>query len=203
MEIIFEILKIVLPAIIAGLFTFFVTKYTYNKNRPLDKIEIAYNRVYYPLYRLITNQDINEDIDLVIHKAKDYFNKYDKYIDKSTIRIYKTLCEYKTNANKKNAYRIFKNNIYDKNSYLRRRLGYLEPNFAQSYKYATPSTKSLFRISIEFGVMYIALILCSITMNKWNVIYIIFFVIFCGTLILIIVEIIWCLIRFIYYKIRK
>lgn len=53
---ILELSKIILPAIITGLFTFFITKYTYNKNRPLDKMEIAYNRVYYPLYQIISDE---------------------------------------------------------------------------------------------------------------------------------------------------
>ena len=49
-DIILELLKVVLPVVITGLFTFFVTKYTYSKNIPLDKLEITYNRVYYPIY---------------------------------------------------------------------------------------------------------------------------------------------------------
>lgn len=36
----------ILPAIIAGFFTFYITKYTYSKNQPLDKLEIAYNNIY-------------------------------------------------------------------------------------------------------------------------------------------------------------
>lgn len=59
MEKIFDIIKIILPSIITGIFTFLITRYNYNKNIPLDKLEIAYNRVYYPLFRLIKdNNDI-------------------------------------------------------------------------------------------------------------------------------------------------
>ena len=47
MEIILNLFKVILPAITTGLFTFFITKYTYNRNRPIDKIEIAYDRIYY------------------------------------------------------------------------------------------------------------------------------------------------------------
>lgn len=50
-----EILKAVLPVIITGIITFLITKYSYHKNIPLDKLEIAYNRIYYPIYCLITS----------------------------------------------------------------------------------------------------------------------------------------------------
>ena len=50
MKILFEVLKVILPAIISGIFTFIVTKYTYNKNKPLDKLEIAYDKVYKTLF---------------------------------------------------------------------------------------------------------------------------------------------------------
>ena len=53
MGIFIEIMKIVLPTIVGGIFTFLITKYTYNKNVPLDKLEIAYNRIYCPLYQLL------------------------------------------------------------------------------------------------------------------------------------------------------
>jgi len=201
MENIFNILKIILPAITTGLFTFLITKYTYNRNKPLDKLEIAYNRIYYPLYRIIT--DDNNDINNIINKSKVYFIKYDKYIDISTKRLFDSLCNTNKETKRKSVYRNFKNNIYNQNSYLRRRLGYLEPSFAKLYKYSTPSTKSLFRITLEFCVIYITLILCSITMNKWNVIFSLSTIIFSISLIILICEIIWCLLRFLYFKIRK
>lgn len=46
MGIFIEIMKIVLPTIVGGIFTFLITKYTYNKNVPLDKLEIAYNHEF-------------------------------------------------------------------------------------------------------------------------------------------------------------
>ena len=101
MEILFEVLKIILPAIIAGLFTFFVTKYTYNNNRPLDKIEIAYNRIYYLLCKIISNKNINGDINEVIKRSKLYFTKYDKYVDVSTKRIFENLCNCNKEAKEK------------------------------------------------------------------------------------------------------
>ena len=203
MENVFNILKIILPAVTTGLFTFFITKYTYNNNKPLDKIEKAYNRVYYPLYRIVSDKNSDNNINNVIDESKIYFMKYDKYIDISTKRLFKLLSECNKEAKKRSIYRSFKDNIYNRNSCLRRRLGYLEPSFAELYKYSTPSTKSLFRITIEFCVIYITLILCSITMNKLNIVFSISTSIFFIFLIVIICEIIWCLLRSLYYKIRK
>lgn len=203
MEIIFEILKVVLPAIITGLFTFFITKYTYSNNRPLDKMEIAYNRIYFPIYKIISDKNISNDINEVVDKCKIYFVKYDKYIDISTKRLFKTLCNCNKDAKKKSIYKNFKGNIYDRNSYLRRRLGYLEPNFVQLYKYTTPGAKSLFRITIGLCLLYATLILGGITMNISNIIFTASVVIFAVSLVWIICELLWCFLRFLYYKIRK
>lgn len=199
MEILFEILKIVLPAIIGGLFT----KYTYNKNMPLDKLEIAYNRIYHPIYRIIFDKNIGEDINQVINRSKIYITKYNKYIDISTKKIFDELCKCNNETKKKSIYRNFKNIIYDRNTYLRRRLGYLEPNFIQIYKYATPESKSLFRFFMELCVVYISLFSCGITMNRFNIIFNISIAVFAMFILLIIGELIWCLLRFLYYKIRK
>lgn len=201
METLFEILKVILPAIITSLFTFFITKYTYNNNRPLDKIEIAYNRIYYPIYKIISDKNI--DINEVIKISKSYFTKYEKYADLSTKRLFEALCSCNKEAKKKSIYQSFKDNIYNRNSYLRRRLGYLEPGFIQLYRYSTPASKSLFRITIWLCMLYIALIICSITMNISNVIYTAFVVIFFISLILTIFELLCCLLRFLYYKIMK
>lgn len=203
MENIFNILKIILPAITTGLCTFLITKYTYNKNRPLDKLEIAYNRIYYPIYRLIFDENFNNDINVIIDKSKIYFIKYDKYIDISTKRLFDSLCKTNKETKRKSIYRSFKDNIYNRNSYLRRRLGYLEPSFVQLYKYSTSSAKSFFRIIIEFCVIYITIILCGITINRWNIIFNVSIIIFCIAFIFIVCEIVWCLLRLLYYKIRK
>lgn len=201
MNTLFEILQVVLPSIITGLFTFLITKYTYNKNVPLEKMEIAYNRIYYPIYKIVSNENTN--INDVISKIQIYFIKYNKYIDRATNRLFNELCKCTNEAKKKSIYARFKNNIYNRNSYLRRRLGYLEPGFAQLYKYSIPTTKSFFRITMEFGVLYIAIMLCGITMNFSNLIFNISAIVFTASLLCIICELIWCFSRFLYYKIKK
>lgn len=204
MKTLFEILKVMLPAFITGVFTFLVTKYTYKRNKPLDKMEISYNRVYYPIYKIISDNNINNDVCQVISKCKTYFDKYDKYVDISTKKLFDRLNKSDTEAKRISIYQSFIENIYSKNSYLRRMLGYLEPNFFQIYKYSSPYAKSLFRICVEFLLLYCSVLLSTITMNFVNRIYFYFTMLaFLTFFIICILEIIWCLLRFIYYKIRK
>lgn len=202
-EILFKILEVLLPAIITGVFTFFITRYTYNKNRPLDKIEIAYNRIYYPLYRIISDKNINGNINEVINKSKIYFTRYEKYIDFSTKRLFESLCKCTKEAKKKSIYRQFRNHIYNRNSYLRRRLGYLEPSFIQRYKSSSPSIKSLVRIFIGLCGVYILLFSCNIFVERFDTIFDISAKIFFIFLQWIICELIYCFFGFLYYKIRK
>ncbi|MBD5097667.1 MAG: hypothetical protein HDT40_11900 [Lachnospiraceae bacterium] len=155
-EQLFDIIKNTLPTIITCIFTFLITRYKYNKNIPLDKLEIAYNRVYYPLFRLIKD---NNDMDSVINKSRQYLDKYNKYVDRATIMALNTLVNSNTDAEKRKAYEKFEDNIYDKHSYLRRRLGYLEPKFFQMYTYMPSSQQLLFRIAFEFWIMCICIFL--------------------------------------------
>lgn len=203
MKTIFEILKVVLPAIITSLFTFLITKYTYNNNHPLDKLEIAYNRIYYPLYRIIFDKNIEEDINQVINRSEKYITKYSKYIDISTKKLFDELRKCNKETKKKSIYQSFKNNINNRNSYLRRRLGYLEPNLIQTFKFATPELQSFYRILIELCVVYFSLISCGVFVNRYNVIFFISVLIVTIFAFLIIIELIWYLLRFLYYKIRK
>lgn len=200
MEILFEVLKVILPAIISGFFTFIVTKYTYNRNQPLDKLETAYDKVYYPLYKLVYDSDYSNEIDILINKSKRYFKIYGKYIDFSTLKAFNYLCK-SNKGEEKNAYQNFKNNICDRSTYLRRRLGYLEPNFAQIYKYSAPSSKSLFRIMIEISIIYITLIVCGITMNNFAIIYNIFICVFVIVAFIVLCEFVVCIFRFLKGKI--
>lgn len=160
MEIIISILVEIIPTLLGGIITFFIAKYNYNKNRPLDKLETAYNRIYYPIYNLI--KDNKEDITLIIEKSKFYLDKYKKYADRSTLRAFNELYQNKTDKFDKSAYQNFISNIYNKNSYLRIRLGYLEPNMIQMYPYLSKSNRSSLRIFIEFCIFYILICLYNI-----------------------------------------
>lgn len=167
---ILEILKIILPAINAGICTFLVTKYSYDQNVPLEKFEIAYNRVYYPIY-CITKDHCN-DHKLVIEKSEQYFLKYKKYVDRSTLHAFNNMKEYEnTDLSSKEelrAFNKFKDNIHDKNSYLRKKLGYLEPNIFILCAYNTLAQNQLIRIFLEIFIVYIIVAITSITHILFN-----------------------------------
>lgn len=200
MDVLFEILKVVLPSIITGMFSYLLAKYTYNKNTPLDQMKITYNRLYYPIYIIITSDNV--DIDSSVEKIKKYITKYKKYIDGSTLKAFNYLCKCDTIAKKKAAYQNFKNNIYNKNSFLRRRLGYLEPNFLQIYTYSSGSEKSTLRILIEFLFVYISFIFIG-ELKENSHTQLTFFIIFAFWFCVLTIEIVVKFVIYLYYKIRK
>lgn len=138
---ILDILIAIVPAIITSITAFLVAKYTYNKNIPLDKLEYAYNEVYYPIYKFIKDKNNYNNIYLTRTSLKIYFDSYEKYLDFSTIKAFNELHNCKTKAEERSAYRKFIDNIYSMNTYLRKRLGYLEPNIFQLYKYSPNKDK--------------------------------------------------------------
>lgn len=187
MDTFIDILNEFLPVIGTGLITFLITKYSYNKEVPLDKMEIAYNRLYYPMYRLTRE---NSNISEVVGKSGEYLKKYGKYVDRSTIVAYNFLYE---NQDDKNAYENFKNNIFAICLKLRRRLGYLEPSFFNMYTYSAPKEKALLNILFAVMVMYISLTFLPISMNTiWQAICML---IFWVSFVAVILEIILVLIR--------
>lgn len=157
---IFEILSPLIIAIITGVITFLITKYTYHNNKPLDKLEITYNRLYYPIYRLILNtQSVDEDF---IEKCNMYFNKYNKYLDKSTKNAFNVL---KEESKSKEAYRNFTNNIYKKSSYLRYKLGYLDSSFIDMYSTYSKHEQRLIKLLFSFTIFYVSLLFLKLFQN--------------------------------------
>lgn len=156
-----EIAKIILPACITGMITFLITKYNYHKNIPLDKYNIAFNRVYYPIYRLLNTETPTHEL---IDKVKLYLSKYDKFTDRTTHMAFQYL---EKNRNRQEAINKFRKNIFYINSKLRHRLGYLEPNILNMYKYSAPIEKCFVRIVLDLIVIYVsALAFSIISVNK-------------------------------------
>lgn len=199
-----EILNIVeklnplIASLISGFISFFIAKYTYHRNVPLDKLEAAYNRVYYPLYNIIKMDNL--DAETAIEKITPYMQKYRKYVDRATIIAFNDLCRCETNAKRKAAYENLKNNILDRNSRLRRRLGYLEPNIIQLYKCFSASEKSTFRIFVEIFFLYIAIMFGVVTQDNARRFFSLLAVIL---LIVSLGEVIKKIGTYVYYKIRK
>lgn len=190
----FEVLRIILPSIITGICTFFITKYGYHKNIPLDKLEISYNRVYYPICCLIRNE---KDVAQVVAKCGLYLKKYHKYVDRSTRIAFNYLKDTYNIQQKysKKAYDNFKNNIFAMDSNLRRRLGYLEPNILYLYVYAPPFEKRVLRISVESLWIYVFVVIISFFQESTvkqllNATVAIFFILFIIEVILLIIQLI-------------
>lgn len=199
MSIFWETVKIILPAIVGGLFSFLITRYTYNRNIPLEKMEIAYNRVYYPLQRLLLNSEDGDDVNYFIEKTKLYFEKYEKYINPSTQRLYENICSQKSDREKKSIYKQIKDNIRNYSAFLRKRLGYLEPNILESYKYGDNPTKTAIRLFFEVGLLYILLAIASLTKNMAKI-YIFLAVLITIIFFTIIVELAVYFFKRMYYK---
>lgn len=149
MEGIYEIIKVIIPVIITGFVTYWVTKY----NRcPTDKIEIAYNRIYYPLLQVIKNSE-GKNHERILGETKKRLQKYNKYASRTTIAACKLLEDNIDSKNAKNCLRLLEDDIYKYNSKFRRLLGYPEPMFIFMYKYLSSYNKALF-------TFYISLIIC-------------------------------------------
>lgn len=161
LNVLIDILPFVLPALSTGFFTFWVTIYKYNKNIPLDKLEVAYNRVYYPVIRAISDEKTGNDIDYVIKRIKPYFDKYGKYINNSTMDLFYSLCNKETPIEKKYLYRSFVANINDQNKYLRKRLGYLNSAQIQSFKYEDKSKIQEMLLIIGAGAINVLIIIIA------------------------------------------
>lgn len=146
-------------------------------------------------------------MDFVINKSRPYLDKYNKYVDRTTIRAFKTLVDSNTYTKKKTAYEKFEDNIYDRNSYLRQRLGYLEPSFFQMYKYLPSSQQLLFRFVLELLFMSVFVIL---GISGIEILYDISIIGISVIIAIFVIEIInclwnaiWELLKSLYYKITK
>lgn len=162
----------VLVPLLSIFFTSLLTKEKYMKNVPLDKLEMAYNRVYFPILMLIKR---TEKVDQqFVKECKVYLYKYRKYIDESTLVALKYLEETINSGNEKNIkknYITFKNEIYRKNSYLRRYLGYLDSGFWTIYNVESLENKGYLRIAFELLLAYILAVIASFVRNTKYAVY--------------------------------
>lgn len=159
-----EVLEIILPSCITGLLTFLITRYQCQKKVPLEKMDKAYNKVYFPIYQLIKNEQIGREE--IITKSEEYLNKYIKYVDRSTLLAFKVFNKAIGESEKKKTYNNYESNIINFNSKLRRQLGYLEPNVLNMYTYSSKADKRIINILFAMSTFYISAILISFITNK-------------------------------------
>lgn len=150
----YEIIISIVTVVLSSIGSFIVTYYKYNKNIPLDKFELSYNRVYYPIYKIILNSD-EKDINQIIEKVKFYILKGDKYVDGITKNLFKSLQENQNNSKlQKKQYRMFEENIMHYNEYLRKRLGYVVPTMDRIFKAIDPVVKLRFKMWVEICFIF-------------------------------------------------
>lgn len=155
---IYEIIKIIIPAVITGFLTYWATKY----NRcPTDKIAISYNRIYYPLLQIINNSE-DKNFKLILEETKKRLQKYNKYASRTTVVACKLLEDNINSKNAKNCLRLLEDDIYKYNSKFRRMIGYPEPIFISIYKYLSNYNKALY-------VFYISLIICVSSIYAYGI----------------------------------
>lgn len=204
MERVIDIVKVVAPSIITGISTFLITSYKYNKNIPLDKLEKAYNKIYYPI-NCLTKSDM--DISQIVKRCKRRLNKHRKYADRSTLMAFEYIKD-KANLNiKDDEYINFINNIFNINIKLRRRLGYLEPTVFDMVRYSSSSEKRILRMLLEMLGIYVPAIIAPYVHDFfYNVvvaIFVVFFGIFVIELAILIIGLIWNGIKKIIIKLKK
>lgn len=146
-----DFLREILLACITGIITFLITKYEYHRNVPLEKMEVAYNRIYFPLFQLIRNE---KDVAKIVKQSEQYFQKYYKYVDRSTLIAFNYIRECKEDYDEK-LVSNYKDNIYSMNSKLRRRLGYLEPTLISAYRSMSTMERRIMRIVLWMMFTYL------------------------------------------------
>lgn len=162
MDILLDLLKITATAF----FTFCITCYSIKYNRPSKNMEIAYNRIYYPITRIINDDSL--DLSVKVQRIQPYLEKYQKYANPSTLKSFRILYE-SLNDKKvlKTNYTLFTDNISFQCFKLRKILGYMNTNIFEVYSYSSNNQKYKFRLFAFFFVIYI--IIFSVSLHILNV----------------------------------
>lgn len=165
MEKYFELLLNLLPVSVTGIITFLVTKYTMSWNVPLDNMKISYNRVYYPLIRVMRNTTYKTVNHQELQQLMNHLLlKYDKYISSSTKRTYDNYLKVfnqNSKTNIKTEYMQFYDDVNLFNSKLRGKLGYVRANNFENFKSLSKSEQRIFKLSVTLLTLYIAVFLYS------------------------------------------
>lgn len=155
--------------LITGFTTFLITRYSENRKAPLDKMEISYNRVYYPLYKIVRGKeckDINHEE--LCKLSERIFLKYDKYISQATRITYQRYVESQNkNEQIKTTYVNYANNILKYNAYFRRKLGYPQAGVFEMYKYFSKTEKLIVRFTFNISITLILLITYVFVRYEW------------------------------------
>lgn len=149
-----EIFGNIIVSIITASLTFIITRYEIYKKRPTDKLEISYNKFYYPA--LVWGEKLNftcTAYDNYVSQVKTRIKAYDKYVTGETKKLFskleESLIDHKDTVA---AYEKFYKDIKHNNQKLRSEIGYIEPNYIE--KFIAKSTTEKF--STVLPIIYIA-----------------------------------------------
>lgn len=162
MDILLDFFKITATAF----FTFCITCYSIKYNRPSKNMEIAYNRIYYPITRILSDDSL--DLSVKFENIKLCLEKYQKYANPSTLKSFQILYEsLKDKKALRKNYTMFNDNINFQCFKLRKILGYMNTNIFEVYSYSSKNQKYKFRLFAFFFVIYI--IIFSVSLHILNV----------------------------------
>lgn len=166
-----NLIKTIIPQLIIIFATNIITRYF--QKQPNEKLEISYNRIYYPLFKIIMNNKGKKDDEIDYIKVRDELklrlDKYHKYADRTTINAFNQFDLSIKNNHQKQTIRIYKNIIYDnivgENCKLRKILGYPEPSIFKNYIYLSNKNKLYFNYAIIMIVFSITVEIALVFSN--------------------------------------
>lgn len=158
-----EILKVLLPSIGTGIITFLITKYSLNRNQPLNNYNIAYNRIYYPLRTLLYNKASQSE---VINDIEKRVVKYHKYFNPTTIRLFQQYRETQSNnMPTKRIYEKLENDIVNNSYFLRRMLAYPQFGFFDNFKVLDTGTQIKIVSLLSLLIFYLTILVAMVPID--------------------------------------
>lgn len=171
---VFQFIPQIFTVTITAIITNIISKCINRK--PNEKLELSYNRIYYPLYKLIIENQTKDNADIDYYKVRDSLEyrlrRYGKYANITTIKAFVQFSNAINESDSKTYKKLYKSmiteNILNQSAKMRKILGYPEATTWQYYKYSTKRAKFQFRIVMYIFVIYFLVTLCGLTQNYIN-----------------------------------
>lgn len=184
-EIVLRIVELTISPLLTGVIGYWFAKYTF-ANKKTDKLEIAYNCVYYKLYKYIKDNEINDTInyDDFERYVNSIINKYYRYFSSTTLTYMDLLINSKTKKERKTIYRKIKKDIQKYNHKFRFLLGYPEPLIANFYKYVTYENVLFLGLFVCLSMSYFLAFISNIFVSALHEILIVVVILLCASTVL-------------------
>lgn len=192
------VINLIYTAIVA-LVTYLISKF---KNPKASRnLEIAYDNIYYPLYKTLRDNKQNSISKEKIIEFRDFFRDIietnDKYVDQTTINVFNQLNDAISSNNEYKIREIYEGRLWDNinnnNNKLRHILGYLQPNIFQLYKYSSPKA----RFVLSFILLIIVGFICiqiAFMMRNVEIVFNFLMYILMTVITLLLINMIWFII---------